>query len=197
MDLPLVTNLSFLNNAVDTEGCYNRSQMRVQSFPPVLCTEPKVLVLGSMPGRRSLEMHQYYAHPRNLFWLIMGKICNAGPDLPYPERLVTLQNTGIALWDVLQACDRVGSLDGNIRTESEIANDLPALLTGYPSIQAIGFNGGKAWLAFRRLVQPILNPNDRKRLELIQLPSTSPANAGISFEEKLKRWRVIRCYLKV
>jgi double-stranded uracil-DNA glycosylase len=197
MDLLIVANLSFLGNVVDNEGCYNRLQMRIQSFPPVICSEPKVLVLGSMPGRRSLEMHEYYAHPRNLFWLIMGEICKAGPDLPYPERLAVLQNTGIALWDVLQVCDRVGSLDGNIRTESEVANDLPALLASYPSIQAIGFNGGKAWLAFRRLVQPVLNPNDRKRLELVPLPSTSPANAGISFEEKLKRWGEIRLYLKI
>ena len=170
--------------------------MRVQSFPPVLCSEPKVLLLGSMPGRRSLEMHQYYAHPRNQFWPIMGKICNVGPDLPYSERLAALQRNGIALWDVLQACDREGSLDGNIHKESEVANDLPGFIDDHPSIQAIGLNGGKAWTTFQRLVRPILNPDILERLKLIPLPSTSPANAGISFEEKLTRWREIQHYLQ-
>jgi hypoxanthine-DNA glycosylase len=117
-------------------------------------------------------------------------------DLPYSERLVTLQNTGIALWDVLQACDREGSLDGNIQKESEIANDLPGLLNDRPSIQAIGFNGGKAWMAFQRLVRPVLNPKILERLKLIQLPSTSPANAGIPFESKLNRWQEIQDYLQ-
>jgi hypoxanthine-DNA glycosylase len=115
--------------------------------------------------------------------------------LPYSERLIALQNSGIALWDVLQACDRTGSLDGDIRKDSEVANDLPILLIDLPSIRAIGFNGRKAWMAFRRLVQPVLIPKVRERLELIPLPSTSPANAGISFDEKLKRWRVIQHFL--
>ena len=188
--------LSFISNLANNEGCYNRIQMRVQSFPPVLCSEPRVLLLGSMPGRRSLEMHQYYAHPRNLFWKILGTICNAGPELPYLERLAALQKKGIALWDVLQACDRVGSLDGNIHKESEVANDLPGLLVSFPSIQAIGFNGGKAWIAFRRLVQPVLNPEILESLKLIPLPSTSPANAGIPFEEKLARWQEIQNYFQ-
>jgi TDG/mug DNA glycosylase family protein len=170
--------------------------MRIQSFPPVLCVEPKVLLLGSMPGRRSLEMRQYYAHPRNHFWTIMGRICKAGPELPYAERLAALQKTGIALWDVLKACERDGSLDGSILKESEVPNDLSGILDNYPSIQAIGFNGGKAWVAFRRLVQPALNPRLHDHVNFIQLPSTSPANAGISFEEKLKRWQEIQHYLQ-
>ncbi len=161
----------------------------------MLCQEPKVLILGSMPGRRSLEMHQYYAHPQNLFWRIMGKLFNAGLELPYPDRLAVLQNTNIALWDVLQACEREGSLDGNIQKESEIANDLPGLLWKYPSIQAVGFNGGKSWSAFRRMVMPGLGSAIMERLSLHPLPSTSPANARASFEEKLSKWRVIEQYL--
>jgi TDG/mug DNA glycosylase family protein len=188
-------NLSFQNNPAQKEGCYNRSEMRVQSFPPVLCSEPKVLVLGSMPGRRSLEMHQYYAHPRNKFWQIMGTLCNSRPEIPYSERIAALQNRRIALWDVLQACDRDGSLDSNIRQESEIANDLPGLLTDYPTILAIGFNGAKAGMAFRRLVQPFLNAQIIERLELFPLPSTSPANAAIPYEEKVKQWCVLEQYL--
>ena len=192
-----IDHLSFINNLAVNEGCYNHIHMRVQSFPPVLCAEPKVLLLGSMPGRISLEMHQYYAHPRNLFWTIMGRICHVGPELPYFERLTALQETGIALWDVLQACERDGSLDGNIQKESELANDLPNLLDNYPSIGVIGFNGGKAWTAFRRLVQPLLNPITHDRLKLIPLPSTSPANAGMPFEEKLKQWQAIQHYLEL
>jgi double-stranded uracil-DNA glycosylase len=142
-------------------------------------------------------MRQYYAHPRNLFWPIMGSLCNAGPGLPYSERLDALRRTGLALWDVLQACDRTGSLDGNIVMESEVANDLPGLLSSYPSIFALGFNGGKAWTAFRRLVNPVLDPVIRDRLKFIPLPSTSPANAGASYEEKFLKWQVIRQYLEV
>lgn len=125
----------------------------------------------------------------------MGELCNAGFELPYLERLTVLQNAGIALWDVLQACEREGSLDGNIQKESEVANDLPGLLNEFPSIQAIGFNGGKAWMAFRRMVLPKLNPKIAGHLEMFPLPSTSPANAGKSFEEKLRKWRVIVQYL--
>lgn len=191
-----ISDLSLINNLVANEGCYNHVQMRIQSFPPVLCVEPKVLLLGSMPGRRSLEMCQYYAHPRNQFWTIMGSICKAGLDLPYLERLIVLQETGIALWDVLQTCERDGSLDGSIQKKSEVANDLPGLLKNYPSIRAIGFNGGKAWTVFRRLVQPALKPIVRDRLKFISLPSTSPANAGIPLAEKLKRWQEIQYYLQ-
>jgi TDG/mug DNA glycosylase family protein len=169
--------------------------MRVQSFPPILCPEPKVLILGSMPGRRSLEMHQYYAHPNNIFWRVMKELCNASLELPYSERIAALQNAGIALWDVLQACDREGSLDGNIRKESEVANDLPGLIAEYRSIQAIGFNGSKACMVFRRLVLPRLNRKIADQLVLHPLPSTSPANAGKTFEDKLRQWRVIDQYL--
>jgi TDG/mug DNA glycosylase family protein len=145
-----------------------------------------------MPGRRSLEMHQYYAHPQNHFWRIMGELCGAGLELPYQNRLTALQQAGIALWDVLQACDRAGSLDGNIRKESEIANDLPALLADFSSIQAIGFNGGKARLAFHQLVIPNLASSIIDKITLYPLPSTSPANARMSFEGKLKEWQVLK-----
>ena len=169
--------------------------MRVQSFPPLLCDQPKILVLGSMPGRRSLEMHQYYGHPQNHFWRIMGKLCNAGLEIPYQKRIVALQNAGIALWDVLQVCDRDGSLDGNILKESEIANDLSGLLSDFPTIRVVGFNGGKAWLTFRRLILPTLGSGITEHLALYPLPSTSPANARMKFEDKLNLWRVIEKYI--
>src|SRR5258706_6926573 len=98
---------------------------RVQSFPPMVSRHSKVLVLGSMPGQASLRAGQYYAHPRNAFWRIMGSLFGAGPSLPYAERTARLQSAGIALWDVLQACVRPGSLDASIT--DEVANHFPAL----------------------------------------------------------------------
>jgi len=169
--------------------------MLVQSFPPILCPQPKALILGSMPGQRSLEMRQYYAHPKNSFWRIMGEICAARLELPYAERISALQRAGLALWDVLEFCERLGSLDGNIQASSEKANDIAGMLRQYPTIQAIGFNGGKAWAAFRRLVLPQINPETAARLEFHPLPSTSPANAGQSYDQKLGRWQVMEKYL--
>src|SRR4029077_16189116 len=96
---------------------------RVQSFPPIVSQQSKVLILGSMPGEASLKADQYYAHPRNAFWPIMGELFGAGPSLPYQERVALLQSTGVALWDSLQACVRPGSLDASITNEA--ANDFP------------------------------------------------------------------------
>ena len=87
----------------------------VQSFPPIVSPQSKLLILGSMPGEASLKAGQYYAHPRNAFWHIMGELFGAGPSLPYQERVATLQSIGVALWDSLQACIRPGSLDASIK----------------------------------------------------------------------------------
>ena len=102
----------------------------VQSFPPVVSRNSKVLILGSMPGEVSLKAEQYYAHPRNAFWPIMGELFGAGPSLPYQERLVALDNAGIALWDSLRACTRPGSLDSAIRDEE--ANDFALVAIAVP-----------------------------------------------------------------
>jgi TDG/mug DNA glycosylase family protein len=98
---------------------------RVQSFPPIVSQQSKLLILGSMPGEASLKASQYYAHPRNAFWHIMGELFGAGPSLPYQERVTILESVGVALWDSLQACVRPGSLDALIK--EEVANDFPAL----------------------------------------------------------------------
>ena len=82
------------------------SMSRVQSFPPIVSPQSKLLILGSMPGEASLKAGQYYAHPRNAFWHIMGELFGAGPSLPYQERVAILQSIGVALWDSLQACIR-------------------------------------------------------------------------------------------
>lgn len=157
--------------------------MIVRSFAPVAAPDARILILGSMPGVASLEAGQYYAHPRNAFWPIMGALFGAGPDLPYPERVVQLMASGVAVWDVLQACEREGSLDSNIR--SEVPNDFAAFFRTHPSIRRIGLNGGKAAAAFRKLVVRQGPP----LAEIVTLPSTSPAHAARSVEMKCALWK--------
>ena len=99
------------------------SMSRVRSFPPIVSPHSRLLILGSMPGEASLKAGQYYAHPRNAFWHIMGELFGAGPSLPYQERVAILKSVGVALWDSLQACIRSGTLDASIK--EEVANDTP------------------------------------------------------------------------
>src|SRR5437763_7222683 len=115
-----------------------------QSFPPQSAPDCRVLILGSMPGERSLALGQYYGHPQNLFWPFMGALCGAGPELSYRARLAQLKQAGIGLWDVLAQCVRPGSLDGRIERASEVPNDLAGLITRRPRLAAIALNGGKA-----------------------------------------------------
>ncbi len=157
--------------------------MIVRSFAPVAAPDARILILGGMPGVASLEAGQYYAHPRNAFWPIMGALFGAGPDLPYAERVVQLMASGVAVWDVLQACEREGSLDSNIR--SEVPNDFAAFFRTHPSIRRIGLNGGKAAAAFRKHVVRQGPP----LAEIVTLPSTSPAHAARSVEMKCALWK--------
>jgi TDG/mug DNA glycosylase family protein len=167
----------------------------VTSFPPIVGYNPRILILGSMPGIRSLELNQYYGHSRNLFWNFMGEICGASPELDYQRRVTILQESGIALWDVLQHCERAGSLDADIVTSSEIPNEIPGLLEQHTSIRAVAFNGRKAEQAFRKHIQPQLSPRHLKVLTFLPMPSTSPANASIPKEKKLNCWLGIQKYL--
>jgi double-stranded uracil-DNA glycosylase len=169
--------------------------VRITSFPPVITVQAKVLVLGSMPGALSLAQHQYYAHPQNQFWTLMGKLCDINPHLPYAQRLTKLNTVGIALWDVLQHCERPGSLDSSIVVASEVPNDFPPLLAQYPQLRAICFNGQKAAKAFSRHVKPVLCTAQIAQLVLVTLPSTSPANASISRADKLAAWQIILRYI--
>jgi TDG/mug DNA glycosylase family protein len=160
---------------------------RVQSFPPIVSERSKLIVLGSMPGEVSLKAGQYYAHPRNAFWYVMGELFGAGPSLPYDERVALLQSAGVALWDTLQACTRPGSLDASI-TE-EVANDFPTLFSKYPNITHVFFNGGKPEKAFRRHVLPTLHGD---RHVFVRLPSTSPAHAAMRLDAKVQAWSVVK-----
>ncbi len=166
--------------------------VRIVSFAPVLGLRPRVLILGSMPGVRSLAQHQYYAHPQNLFWPLMGALCDAGPELPYTTRIARLKGCGIALWDVLGECERSGSLDTAIVRASEQPNDIAGLLARRRSLHTIACNGARAWQAFRRHVLPHIAASRQASLELMVLPSTSPANASVPCAVKRERWLALR-----
>lgn len=161
----------------------------VRSFAPVWRADARVLVLGSMPGVASLSAAQYYAHPRNAFWIIMGELFGAGPALPYPARLARLQDAGVALWDVIASCRRPGSLDSAIAPDSVVANDLPGLIAACPALEFVFFNGAAAADAYRRQFG---TTHLRPTLKLQRLPSTSPAHAGRSLADKLAAWAVVR-----
>ena len=157
-------------------------------FPPVADSAARTLILGSLPGEASLRAGQYYANERNTFWRIMGDLLGAGPALPYAERLEKLGAAGIALWDVIAACERFGSLDSDIVNSSVSVNDFSAFFAVHRSIERVFFNGGAAEVSFRRHVLPEL---PGVNLQLLRLPSTSPAHAARSYAEKLAAWSVI------
>lgn len=160
------------------------------SFPPLVGSAPRVLILGSMPGIASLEAQRYYAHPRNAFWPIMAKLFDVEKDAPYEQRCQQLTEAGVAVWDVLKACHRPGSLDQHIDPNTIEANDFAGFLNEHTSITAVFFNGGKAEQIFRRSVLATLSSVPA----LEKLPSTSPAHAALNFEQKLEAWRKLKVY---
>ena len=154
-------------------------------FPPLANAAARALILGSMPGAASLAAGEYYAHPRNAFWPIMGDLLGAGPALPYPQRLARLQAAGLALWDVIGACRRPGSLDADIEAASVQVNDFIALFERCPAIGHVLCNGATAEIAFRRRVLPLLGGRNPV---VHRLPSTSPAHAARHYAEKRAAW---------
>lgn len=147
---------------------------------PLVSAQTRVLVLGSFPGAASLAAQQYYAHPRNQFWRLLSVLTGENlVALPYAERLPRLLAHGFGLWDVLGACERVGSLDANIRSAE--ANDFALLRQRCPALRRVGFNGktsGKFAPQFAAA-----------GFEIVVLPSSSPAYAVLTFDEKLSVWR--------
>jgi hypoxanthine-DNA glycosylase len=156
-------------------------------FPPVADARATTLILGSLPGQKSLEMTEYYAQPQNGFWKIMGVLFGAGPGLPYRERLARLRDRGVAVWDVVAAGRRAGSLDSAIVASSIVVNDFPRFFGRHGGIRLICFNGTKAAVLYRQRVLPVLPPRFAT-IESRLLPSTSPANASVSFDAKLVQW---------
>lgn len=157
----------------------------VHSFAPIVDRNATTLILGSMPGVASLEAQQYYAHPRNAFWPIMGSLFGAGPDLPYDARTARLRSHGIAVWDVLKLCTRQGSLDSAIVESSIVTNDFDGLFAEYASIDRVFFNGAKAAESYRRYVG---KPETLPHMSFTRLPSTSPAHAALSGDAKIRAW---------
>lgn len=160
---------------------------RVRSFEPIIGRRPRILILGSMPGVASLQAVQYYAHPRNAFWPIMAELFGIDHQADYASRVAELGKLPLILWDTLQACQRPGSLDSSIDIKSARANNFADLLQRFPGIRAILFNGATSEKYFRQLVLPTLS--EPVEIELLRMPSTSPAHAGMSFEQKLAAWR--------
>ncbi len=153
------------------------------SFPPISNPNATILILGSMPGDKSLELREYYGHPRNRFWTIISSITKSILPISYPEKIALLHQSNIALWDVVQQATRKGSLDTAIK--NELPNDLDAFIQNHQHLKIIAFNGKKAETVFDKYFER------KAELEYISLPSTSPANAGISWDNILKLWALI------
>jgi TDG/mug DNA glycosylase family protein len=168
-----------------------KSSARIQGFPAVENPSARTLILGSMPGEASLRVGQYYAHPQNLFWRILGEVFGdardeSWRDAPYANKLRMLTTNGIALWDVIASCVRAGSLDSDIVPDSLRPNDFAAFFATHTRIERVLFNGAKAEACFRKYVMPSL---DACAMQFVRLPSTSPANASISYTMKIATWR--------
>ncbi len=164
--------------------------MHVRSFPPLGAAHATRLILGTMPGRASLDAGQYYAHPRNAFWPIIEDLTGLEAGSAYAARVRVLEAAGIALWDVLAACFREGSLDSDIDLQSACPNDFAGFLATHPRIELICFNGQPARKLFDRLVLPAL-PEAWQRIARVTLPSTSPANARLTLADKRHAWSVL------
>lgn len=156
----------------------------VESFSVIQGVAPRILVLGSMPGIASLQQQAYYAHPRNAFWPIMASYFQFAAEQLYSERLRHLTDRGIALWDVLQRCERAGSLDSAIKAESMVANRIDLWLQQTPSVVAVFCNGAKAGQLLQRYYPTLAG----KDLSIETLPSTSPAYAAMALATKRQRW---------
>jgi double-stranded uracil-DNA glycosylase len=150
---------------------------------------PRVLILGTMPGKVSLRERQYYAHPQNAFWRIIGGMLGFDPASPYDARVAAVQSAGIAVWDVLKSCVRESSLDSAIEASSALPNDFAAFFAEHPQIQRICFNGAKAEALYMKHVRPRLAANPS--VQHVRLPSTSPANAGLALSQKVRAWQAI------
>ena len=161
--------------------------MRKSSFPPVVARDTRVLVLGSLPGEKSLALQRYYAHPQNRFWHLIGKAIGTELEpLDYADRLQALLAAKVGLWDTIASAQRSGSLDAAIRAAEH--NPLAELAASLPELRAVAFNGNTS----ARIGMPQLAHAD---VALIPLPSSSPAHASMRLAEKEKLWDQLRDFL--
>ena len=153
---------------------------QLTGLAPVIDPRARVLILGSFPSTASLAAQQYYAHPQNQFWRLLGAVIGQPlKAMDYAARIAAVQAAGVAIWDIYASCERAGSLDSAIR--DAVANDLAGLQESAPALRRICFNGRTAARRIREM--------EALGYEAVVLPSTSPAHAGMRFEEKLARWR--------
>ena len=159
-------------------------------FPPIADGNATVLILGSMPSEKSLQEQQYYAHPHNSFWFIMTQLFHGETGMDYERRKALLITNRIALWDVLDSCQREGSLDSSIKDDSVVVNDFADFFETHPLVRAVYFNGARAQQEFNKRVLPVLGEKFAK-ISYRRLPSTSPAMASLTREQKLEEWKCI------
>jgi hypoxanthine-DNA glycosylase len=160
----------------------------LRGLPPIARSDAVALVLGSMPGTASLEAQRYYAHPYNAFWKVFGALVGASPELDYAQRTEALLRARIAVWDVVQSCERLGSLDSAIRRASVVPNDFDAFVAAHPQLRLVVCNGATARSFFARYVVP--HASDAVRaLRVVLAPSTSPAHAAMTLPDKIAAWR--------
>ncbi len=163
------------------------SAVRHASFAPHVASDTRLLILGSLPGARSLAERRYYAHPANQFWRLLGAVTDRPlADLPYDDRLAALREAKIGLWDVIRSAERRTSSDSLIRDVE--AHDLTTMVAALPELRMIAFNGGKAAAIGRKQLPP------RAGLAVVDLPSSSAAHT-IGFAAKLARWQVLHAAL--
>lgn len=161
-------------------------------LPPIVDENTKVLIVGSMPGKQSLEKQQYYGNPRNHFWAIIATLLATEIPESYPEKITLLRANQIGLWDSIESCERKGSLDATIK--NEVPNDFAALFKQYPQIQFVLFNGGKSFDVFKKRVG--LDVLENRSYE--KMPSTSPIPGKNikSFDEKVATWSILKKMIK-
>lgn len=172
---------------IERRGNVRVSSPRLRAFGPVAGARPRVLILGSMPGPASLAARQYYAHPSNCFWRVMQRVTGVPAEAPYRKRCDGLRRVGLALWDVVAECRRAGSSDQAIERDGLRLHDVAGWLRRHPSVCAVVFNGGFSEQMFRRRMLPRLGGR-ALRLQLVRLPSTSPAHATRPETTKADIW---------
>ena len=164
----------------------HKMQKRISSFPPIISEGSKILILGSVPGVKSLEMQQYYAHPQNQFWKIIFQLFEEDFTADYRKRTEIIRKNNIALWDVIDSCEREGSLDTKIRNEEH--NDILKILRDHPNIKAVFCNGQKSFKNLKKIL------GKESEIPIFVLPSTSPLHT-VSFDKKLAEWEILKTFL--
>ncbi|MEM9055848.1 MAG: DNA-deoxyinosine glycosylase [Pseudomonadota bacterium] len=163
----------------------------VSSFPPLAAPDARVLIVGSMPGVRSLAAGEYYAHRQNAFWRILAELLDFDADTPYASRVAALKRGRVAVWDVIASCERQGSMDADIRAPT--ANDFAGFFARHGAVGHVFCNGTTAFRLWQRCVAPTVS----EALTVARLPSTSPAYAAMSFADKLNAWSAVGAVLEL